>query len=273
MTISSFNRKAMILVISAALTAISLSGHADPDSKGERQQRTESNEASHDKQAQRDQKAKQNKTNKGKAHEQQQQRLSQQQQQERIRRQRELLAQYRERIAQQEVIAQRHAQALLEQERIAHHRFQQAYYERLRQQEAQLRDDRYDYNNDPFYYTAPSYRYSRDGHDYETNQYGADALRQAVNNGYEAGLQAGRADKQDNWRFDYRQSFAYEDANYGYDGRYIQQDDYNHYFREGFQRGYDDGYNVRRQYGDSVHGADSLLGAVLTTILNLRTLD
>jgi len=151
------------------------------------------------------------------------QRLSQEQQQERIRRVTEILAQYRERIAQQEIIAQRHAELLLQQQRIAHHPFQQAYYERLRQQEAQLRDDRYDY---------------------ETNQYGADALRQALNNGYQAGLQAGRADKQDNWRFDYRQSFAYEDGCY-----------------------------ERRQYGDSVNGSDSLLGAILTTILNLQTLD
>ena len=155
---------------------------------------------------------------------------------------------------------------------MAHHRFQQTYYERLRQQEAQLADDRYDYDNDPFYYTAPTYRYSRAGRDYETNEYGAEALRRALNYGYQEGLEAGRADKQDNWSFDYRQSFAYEDANYGYDGRYVQQEDYNHYFREGFQRGYDDGYYERRQYGDSASGSESLLGAVIATILNLQAL-
>ena len=49
------------------------------------------------------------------------------------------------------------------------------------------------------------------------------------------------ADRQDNWRFDYRQSFAYQDANYGCDCRHVQQDDHNYYFREGIQRGYDDG--------------------------------
>ena len=166
----------------------------------------------------------------------------------------------------------KNAQLLQQQKRLAHYRFQQSYYERLRQQQAQLPDDRYDYNNDPFYYTAPNYRYRRDGRSYETNQYGAEMLRQATNTGYQQGLQAGRADKQDNWRFDYKQSFAYEDANYGYDGRYVRQEDYNHYFREGFQRGYEDGYYNRRQYGTSINGSDSLLGTVLNTILNLETL-
>jgi hypothetical protein len=50
-------------------------------------------------------------------------------------------------------------------------------------------------------------------------------------------------------RFDPRSSFAYQDANFGYDGRYVAQDEYNYYFREGFQRGYEDGYYGRRKYG------------------------
>ena len=144
--------------------------------------------------------------------------------------------------------------------------------EKIRQQQARLEQDRYDYDNDPFYYTPPTYQYRRGDNSYQTNQYGADQLRQASNTGYQKGYQAGRADKQDNWRFDYRGSFAYQDANYGFDGRYVRQDDYNYYFREGFQRGYEDGYYERRTYGTNVNGSDSLLGTVLNVILGLQPL-
>ncbi|MEO8726889.1 MAG: hypothetical protein ABI383_12310 [Acidobacteriaceae bacterium] len=129
-----------------------------------------------------------------------------------------------------------------------------------------------DYDNDPGYYTAPSYRYSRGGNYYQTNRYGADLLRQSVNNGYQEGFQAGQADREDHWRPDYQDSYAYQDANYGYDGDYIDQGDYNYYFRQGFQRGYEDGYNSRYQYGTYSNGSYSILGAILSGILNLQPL-
>ena len=44
---------------------------------------------------------------------------------------------------------------------------------------------------------------------------------------------------------DYRDSYAYRDANYGSSGYYLAQVDYNYYFREGFQRGYEDGFSSR----------------------------
>lgn len=261
---SSMNRLVMTVVISTILVAISTPSYAPPQSNGT---------SHHEAETKQDKQDDKNKKDKNKAHKQQQ-RLSKQQQQERIREQKESLAQYRKNIEHRQAIAQRNVQQLQQQKRLAHYRFQQAYYERLRQQQAQLQDDSYDYdyNNDPFYYTAPNYRYHRDGRDYETNQYGADMLRKALNNGYQEGIHAGRADKEDNWRFDYKQSFAYEDANYGYDGRYVRQEDYNHYFREGFQRGYEDGYDEHRRYGSSTDGSDTLLGAVLNAILNLQTL-
>ena len=49
-------------------------------------------------------------------------------------------------------------------------------------------------------------------------------------------------------RFDYRNNWAYRDANYGYTGMYVDQPQYNYYFRQGFQRGYEDGYYSRSQY-------------------------
>jgi len=203
---------------------------------------------------------------------QQQRRLSQQQQQERIREQKQMLAEYNQRIAAQQAVALQNAKQLEQQKRLAHYRYQQAYYEKLRTQQRHLENDRYDYDNDPYYYTPATYRYRRGDRYYETNQYGADQLRQASNSGYHAGYDAGRADREDRWQFDYRGSFAYQDANYGFDGRHVRQEDYNHYFREGFRRGYEDGYYSRRQYGSRVDGSDVLLGTVLSVILGLQPL-
>jgi hypothetical protein len=259
MSISTLTRLALTLAISGALAAMSFTSHA---------QHGQDVSAPHKEAAQ------QGKQEKKEAKEQQKQlhRLSQEEQQARIREQQRLLAEYNQRIADQQAIALRNAQQLEQERRQAHYRYQQAYYEQLRQQRAQLEDDRYDYDNDPFYYTPPSYQYRRDGNDYQTNQYGADQLRKASNTGYKKGYEAGRADRQDNWRFDYRNSFAFQDANYGFDGRYVRQDDYNHYFREGFQRGYEDGYYGRRTYGTNAEGSDSLLNTVLNKILNLQPL-
>jgi hypothetical protein len=155
---------------------------------------------------------------------------------------------------------------------MAQYRYQQQYFERLRQQQLLLQSEQRDYYNDPYYYTASSYRYNRGGSYYETNQYGADLLREAVNNGYEQGFRAGEADRQDRWAADYRNSYAYQDANYGYNGYYVSRTDYNYYFRQGFRRGYDDGYNSRNQFGQSSGGTSGILGAILSQILNLQAL-
>ncbi|HUZ04606.1 MAG TPA: hypothetical protein VMU62_04560 [Acidobacteriaceae bacterium] len=134
-----------------------------------------------------------------------------------------------------------------------------------------LRNDRHDYNSDPYFYTADNYRYRRGGRYYATNQYGANLLRKAVNNGYQQGVLAGRADRQDRWRNNYRGSYAYQDANYGYGGYYVSQANYNYYFRQGFRRGYEDGYNSRYQYGRYSGGSHTILGAVLGSILNMES--
>lgn len=259
MNFSTLNRLATTVAISTTLAASSFAAQAQLQPQFSYQWEAEANQ---DKQVEKDHKKVQ----------QQQQRLSRQQQQERIHQQQENLALYRKNIELRQAIAKQDSQLLQQPKRLAHNRFQQAYYGRLDQQQALLPDDRDDFSNDPFYYTASNYRYRRDGHSYETNQYGADILRQAANAGYQEGLQAGRADKQDKWRSEFKQSFAYKDANYGYDGRYVRQDDYNHYFREGFQRGYEDGYDDRRQYGASTNGSDFLLDTVLNAILNLESM-
>jgi flagellar biosynthesis/type III secretory pathway protein FliH len=157
---------------------------------------------------------------------------------------------------------------------MAQYRYQQAYYQRLRAQQQRMLSQRYNYANDPYFYTPDSYQYSYGGNEYQTNQYGAQLLRQAANDGYAEGIRAGQADRQDGWRQDYRNAFAYQDANYGYDGYYVSQRDYNYYFRQGFRRGYDDGYNQDYRYGryDQNNNTATLLQTVLGLILNLQPL-
>ncbi len=181
------------------------------------------------------------------------------------------MVEYRQNLDQQQARAQQYAAQLQGQNRNATYRFQQRYVTRMGQQQRRLQSA-YDYNNDPYFYTAPSYRYSRGGSYYETNEYGANVLRQAINNGYSEGYFAGQADREDHWRFDYRNSYAYQDANFGYDGYYGNQGEYNYYFRQGFNRGYRDGYYSRTQYGRYSNGSWTMLGAFLGQILDLRSM-
>ncbi len=205
------------------------------------------------------------------ANQQQQARLSQQRQQQLIGEQQQRVTQYRQLLDQQQILAQQYAAQLQQANRMANYRVHQEYLARLSQQRLALQRA-YDYNNDPYFYTAPIYRYNRGGSYYEINEYGAKLLRQAVNYGYAEGFRAGQADRQDHWRFDYQNSYAYQDANYGYDGYYGEQDAYNYYFRQGFSRGYDDGYYSRAQYGLYSNGSYTILGGILSQLLNLQSL-
>ena len=180
---------------------------------------------------------------------------------------------YRQQLEQQQRRAQERIAVLQRQHRQAQYRFQEQYLERLREQHLRLQHERdYDYDRDPYFHTAPNWWYSRGDRRYETNQYGADVLRQAVNSGYEEGFRAGQADQEDGWRSNYRDAYAYQDATYGYTGYYVGPDDYRYYFRAGFRRGYDDGYHSRSQYGSYVDGKYAILAAVLSQILNLQPL-
>jgi hypothetical protein len=101
---------------------------------------------------------------------------------------------------QQRHAADQRARILQQQRRIHQYRYQQEYYDRLRRQQASWNVRNYDYYNDPYYYTPASYRYRYAGRWHETNRYGADLIRQAVNRGYQEGLYAGRADREHRWR-------------------------------------------------------------------------
>ena len=163
---------------------------------------------------------------------------------------------------------------LQQQNRRSQYLIQQQYAEGLQQQQQlRLQNDRnYDYGRDPYYNTAWSYSYTVSGHRRQTNRYGADVLRQAVNYGYQQGFRAGEADRRDRWGYKYRDSFAYRDANYGYSGRYVNQSDYNYYFRQGFRRGYEDSYYRRARYGRYSSGHATVFTVVLSGILKLQVI-
>ena len=197
-------------------------------------------------------------------------RLSQQRQKQLVDQQQQRLTQYRQHLDRQQRVLQQQAAQLQQQKRSAQYRFQQDYLAHLRQQQAYLNDHHPDYDHDPFFFSVFMYRYNRGGRFYETNQYGADRLREAVNNGYNEGFRAGAADREDQWRFGYEDSYAYQDANYGYNGYYVDRDDYNYYFREGFRRGYDDGYYSRSQYGRNNNGVYVMLDINLSQLLGLQ---
>jgi hypothetical protein len=157
---------------------------------------------------------------------------------------------------------------LLEQQRRLNQlRYQQRYLEQIRRDQLRLQQWRY---ND---YGPYNYRYSRGGTYYETNRYGADMLQRAIRDGYEEGFYAGQADRQDGWGFNPNEAYGYQDASYGYDGYYVGLEDYQYYFREGFRRGYEDGYYSRSRYGSYSNGGYSILGTILEQILGLQLLN
>lgn len=122
------------------------------------------------------------------------------------------------------------------------------------------------------------YRVNRNGSYYNTDQRGADLLRQAVNAGYQQGFEAARNDRNRNRRGTYSNSSIYQSGTHGYQS-YVNQSQYQYYFRQGFQRGYQDGsntryqndYNGQYQYGYSNNGSMSILGTILNQILNIQS--
>jgi hypothetical protein len=108
------------------------------------------------------------------------------------------------------------------------------------------------------------YRVYRDGSSYDTDYRGAELLRTAVRNGYQQGYQEGRNDRRNGRRADYDARDLYRSGTYGYQS-YVDRGHYQHYYRQGFQRGYEDGYYSTSRYGSGT----SILGNVLSSILSL----
>jgi hypothetical protein len=252
MRVSVLNRVVVAVGISAvAVLGLSVSAYATPQQGQTRQEEQKKQQA-------------QKKQDQAQAKQRQQALVNQQQQR---------LTQYRDHLDQQQRLAQPQSAQLQQQNRHAQYTVQQQYVARLHQQQLTVqRQAPAKYGRDPYFSTPASFRYSRGGQTYETNQYGVTLLRQGVNYGYDQGYRTGQADRQDRSTSNYEGSFAYQDANYGYSGFYVERDDYNNYFREGFRRGYEDGYGGHTQYGTYVNGKGTILGAILGTILNFQAI-
>ena len=113
------------------------------------------------------------------------------------------------------------------------------------------------------------YRVYRNGSYYQTDNRGAELLRQAVNRGYQQGVRAGQADRNSRRNYNYGNSPVYRSGNYGYQS-YVDSRQYQYYFQQGFERGYQDGFNSRYQYGTNNNGAFNILGSILQGILNFQ---
>ena len=170
------------------------------------------------------------------------------------------------RQAQQEQ-AERARQAQQREEQLERERQAQANraYDRDRDRDRDFRD----YDRDRDVRVIHNYRYNIRGVYRETNQFGADVLRQALDRGYDEGYRSGLNDRRDGVRSDFQRALDFESGSFGYAGGYVPADDYSYYFREGFQRGYDDGYWSRSNYGTFSNGKAAILGAVALGILGL----
>lgn len=122
------------------------------------------------------------------------------------------------------------------------------------------------------------YRVNRGGRWYNTDNRGGDLLRQAINEGYRQGFNAGRSDYRSNRRSSWSNSSIYRTGTYGYQNG-VERSQYQYYFRQGFQRGYQDGSNSRYQegyngdfqYGTYNNGTPSILATVLNQLLNIQS--
>ena len=197
-------------------------------------------------------------------------RVSREQQRHRIEEQRRQQAQWLRDNDHRRNEHDRHRHQLERQRRNAQYRYQQDYWRRWLAAQARWNQQRFDYDRDPFFSTPYNYRYSYGGRWYSTNSYGAQILREAVRDGYREGWYAGQADRMDRWQFDYRNNYGWLDGSYGYSGRYVSQGDYRWYFRQGFERGYRDGYYGRNQYGRYDNGSAMILPAILGMILSFN---
>ncbi len=202
---------------------------------------------------------------------QQKKEVSPQEQQQRIKEEQGRQEQYRNHLDTQLKAAQAEQQRLQAAHQTAQVEQHQAYVAQLQRQRQSLEQQR-DIEHEPYVTAAPTFRYRYNGVVRETNQYGADLLRQAVNSGYEQGFAQGRADRHDRVSSNYQRSFAYRDANFGYTGQYVEESDYNYYFRQGFRDGYTDGYGNGHRYGTINGNTAVILGSVAAGILALSAI-
>jgi hypothetical protein len=144
--------------------------------------------------------------------------------------------------------------------------------QRVERQRRENLNDRYYRNNRSIYSNNgyQHYRVYRNGGYFQTDYNGIGMLQQAINVGYEQGMQAGRADREDSRGYDFENADDFRSGIYGYSGSYVDSSEYSYYFREGFRRGYEDGYYSRFAYGSYSDGRYSILDSILRSVLNAQ---
>jgi flagellar biosynthesis/type III secretory pathway protein FliH len=116
---------------------------------------------------------------------------------------------------------------------------------------------------------ARMYRIYRNGSYYQTDYRGAELLRQAVNEGYRQGYRQGQLDRRYGRNSGYYGSTIYRSGTYGY-RTYVDRNQYQYYFQQGFERGYQDGFNSQTRYGYYSGGRWNILANILGSILNIQ---
>ena len=116
---------------------------------------------------------------------------------------------------------------------------------------------------------ARMYRIYRNGSYYQTDYRGAELLRQAVNEGYRQGYRQGQTDRRYGRNSGYYGSTMYRSGTYGY-RTYVDRSQYQYYFQQGFERGYQDGFNSQNRYGYYSGGRWNILANILGSILNIQ---
>jgi hypothetical protein len=94
-------------------------------------------------------------------------------------------------------------------------------------------------------------RYGRNG-DYAN--YGYNVYQIAENQGYQDGLNTGANDARQGQSYNPERSHYYKNATYGYNSSYGRKDDYKQAYRNGFGRGYDEGF---QRYGGYNRGRNN----------------
>lgn len=146
--------------------------------------------------------------------------------------------------------------AKLEQQRL---RLEQERLEKQRLEQQRLEQQR----------MAKRYRVYGNGRQYQVDNRQAELLKQAVNAGYQQGFRAGQTDRMGRRGGIFNNNAMYKSGNYGYQS-YVDSSLYQYYFREGFKRGYEDGFNSRHRYGVASNNNVNILGTILQGILKLQ---
>lgn len=139
-------------------------------------------------------------------------------------------------------------------------------YKEMEKQQRKAQKQQRKYERQQQRYYQQRYRVYNNGGYYQTDERGAQMLRQAVNYGYQQGFNAGKYDAQRGYQYGYNAQDMYRSGAYGYQGN-VDRSQYRYYFQQGFQRGYQDGYNRQNRYGNN---GRNILGSILNSILNIQ---